>query len=747
MQTASVFCYTTCMIQHRMAARGFALPTIVIATVILFMVLVATISSATSTSVALDNQYYQQLAKDAAESGLAHAQDCLNASGLSALWTGTELHPDTTCAGGVGCTGQAKCYVIQTSTFRSTYTVDSPVSATDNGVKLQATGKVELLRTSTNAVWKTYTAELNQTSKSTIDTDNVVMGGSGDGVYISALGKDGQIWSSGINNYGQLGNGSTSTALNPVRFNAPTTSPFASISAHSSGMGGTLFGITADGNAYGAGINNYGQLGNGTFTSPVSTPTLFILPGGKTARKVVSHSSATFVITTDGNVYAAGACANGLLGYNYTISGCSNQSTPQRVALPTPDTSNPNTLPSDNIVVDGSLVALRMQGGRVYVWGENREGQLARGVANGHTFSSTPLQYGDFGNSNSRRATKVVTDGLTVWVMADDNQIYSSGWSVWGQTGNTLMEIYHPQSGKCIDNNAGDGTTVILNACSQGTSQQWRVLTDSRIQNVASSRCLENTNADGYNIQLNACSTNAQQYWGVFGGAVRYYNIMTLQGGVAAGKSLENEGANGTTIKLYPNNYSSGNQNIMMDSPWISRMDDTCFSGKRPMDAAGDWLSLSFLTDSGELFSAGYNGFGAFGTGTPAKYVPTCAKFGMPNGVTATGFGIGSVGTVNLYAIGSDGGLYMAGNNDYGQLGTNTQNEGNNAGVRRSGVFDTNTPAVSVMSSYGTTVVITASGRIYAWGNNQWGQLGNGTTSRVLVPTLSSLNRNTAENF
>ena len=68
--------------------RGFALPTIVIASLILMMVLVAALSTTTSTRTALEEQYYSQLAREAAEAGWVKAEACLAMTG-TAQWAGS----------------------------------------------------------------------------------------------------------------------------------------------------------------------------------------------------------------------------------------------------------------------------------------------------------------------------------------------------------------------------------------------------------------------------------------------------------------------------------------------------------------------------------------------------------------------------------------------------------------------------------------------------------------------------------
>ena len=56
---------------------GFALPSIMIASVVMLALLATAISSVTSTRTALRSQHYEQLAREAAESGMTVATACL----------------------------------------------------------------------------------------------------------------------------------------------------------------------------------------------------------------------------------------------------------------------------------------------------------------------------------------------------------------------------------------------------------------------------------------------------------------------------------------------------------------------------------------------------------------------------------------------------------------------------------------------------------------------------------------------
>lgn len=100
---------------HKKRSRsvGFALPTILISSVVMLIVLLVAITSTTSVRTAVKDQYYQQLAQVAGEAGVAYAEACLAANDGVPLWSDAKpLTPDTDCAGNVLSTPTAEVLVV-----------------------------------------------------------------------------------------------------------------------------------------------------------------------------------------------------------------------------------------------------------------------------------------------------------------------------------------------------------------------------------------------------------------------------------------------------------------------------------------------------------------------------------------------------------------------------------------------------------------------------------------------------------
>lgn len=196
----------------RRGERGFALPTIVLASVILMMVLAGSLSIASSNSVALHQQQLDQLMREAAEAGLQYANACymqVVGTATAGQWpnTGT-LDTGEDCYGapkaGTNCTtlsAAATCFVVSNGSIRTHFSVTASVGVSGTAyVTLSAIGYADKIRTSDMSV-----AETTQTNvRSNFSTDLYGMV-SGNDTSCSIV--DGKLYCWGWNDYGQVGNG------------------------------------------------------------------------------------------------------------------------------------------------------------------------------------------------------------------------------------------------------------------------------------------------------------------------------------------------------------------------------------------------------------------------------------------------------------------------------------------------------------------------------------------------------------
>jgi alpha-tubulin suppressor-like RCC1 family protein len=83
----------------------------------------------------------------------------------------------------------------------------------------------------------------------------------------------------------------------------------------------------------------------------------------------------------------------------------------------------------------------------------------------------------------------------------------------------------------------------------------------------------------------------------------------------------------------------------------------------------------------------------------------------------------------------SDSQIYTWGSNFYGQLGTGGISSATSVpkGIYTSGVLNGKI-IVKVSSSNSHTLALDCNGKVYAWGKNQYGQLGDGTITSSNLP-------------
>lgn len=144
-------------------------------------------------------------------------------------------------------------------------------------------------------------------------------------LHSCGVSTNGAAYCWGRGNYGQLGNGSTTSSSIPALVNFATGMTLTNITAryyHSCG-------VSTNGDAYCWGRGNFGQLGNGS-TADSEMPVPVNLPNGVTLTNITAGYYHSCGVSTNGTAYCWGYGNDGQLGNGSTA----NRSTPVEVLQP-----------------------------------------------------------------------------------------------------------------------------------------------------------------------------------------------------------------------------------------------------------------------------------------------------------------------------------------------------------------------------------------------------------------------------
>ncbi len=643
--------------------RGFTLPTLLIISTVLMIMGAAILQGTVSVKNALDDQFYNQLAREAAEAGVKFAQSCHD---QGASWS--ELRPETNCAGLIN--GSAPNTVVNTETYQTTFTVGAIDERGDGSTLIMASGFTQLKRRSSGEVYRTYTEILGEATganASTVLPETFAPNQSVHDYAMSGmLGYNNVPYTTGANSNGKLGDGTSSNKSLLEDFKLP-----GGLTARKMVTGNyNTFVIASNGQVYGAGDNTDGQLGDGTTNNTsASNPVRFQLPAGVFAVDLdtggASRGSYTVVVGSNGQLYGSGDNSDRQLD-----SSGNDILTP--IHMPLPGNARVKQATVINGENNNQVVLAVLDDGRVFGRGRNTATQLG-GSSTSDTADRT--SWAQLSLPGGRLGKEVQVGYYNTYILTTDGMVYGFGGGGAGALGN-------------------GGTASAYN-----TAQTFNLPGSLHALSfeVATSSNVSETDSNAYNSAF-VVASNHQVY--------------------GAGQNHKGQLGDGTT--------TNRSTPVKFNLP----------SGLTAQKVSAMYYTTCVLASNKQVYCAGDNKYGQLGIGNTADQ-STAQQFPLPSGVIAVDI---SVGYANVFVMGSDGNVYATGRNDAGQIGDGTTVNRSTPVVVQRPFKEVNRVVRSGSMSHVQTNVLASDGNVWSTGDNNLGQFGNGSTAnKVSTPVLFQL--------
>jgi alpha-tubulin suppressor-like RCC1 family protein len=512
----------------------------------------------------------------------------------------------------------------------------------------------------------------------------VVLGSIAAGYYFNVyLANTGRVFTWGSNAFGQLGDNSITNRTAPASV-LGTTKTFCKILTgqyHS-------IGLDKNGMAWGWGLNSSGQLGDNTATNrytPVS-----VIGTTKTFCEIANGNLASHNLVIDkyGKIWGWGSGAFGRLGNNSTLG----QFTPVSIY-------GTNTFCK---VTVGAVYSVGIdKNGRLWSWGRNANGQLGDNTI---TSRITPVSVA----GTIKTFCKVSAGNLHTHAIDKNGRLWGWGINTFGQLGdNTSSSRRTPVSVLGLvktfcEISAGTQHTLAIDK--NGRLWSWGYGKYGVLGNNDSTQAQKNTPVSVLGTVKTFCKIWAGNFHNI---AIDYkgktwawgYNLY----GIVSNSNVEPKTtpisvtASKTFCKIFV-----GNQNGIG------------------------------LTNNGEIFTWGLNDFGQIGDNTGiGKYNPVSIA-----GSTKTFCQIVN-GYASNYAIDRYGRIWSWGDNTSGKLGDNSITNR----FTPISILGTTKTFCKISTGFQHTAAIDQYGRIWSWGYNFYGQIGDSTTvsKRTPVAVLGAL--------
>ncbi|MBI0090730.1 InlB B-repeat-containing protein, partial [Bifidobacterium sp. W8113] len=396
------------------------------------------------------------------------------------------------------------------------------------------------------------------------------------------------------------------------------------------------------------------------------------------------------------------------------------------------------------VMIDTQGVSLAVgSDGNAYAWGRNNCGQLGDGTT---TTRYTPVMVKTPDRSTYPDLPKdftyvqVSAGGSHSLAIGSDGYVYAWGNNDHGQLGNntksnssTPVRVHGP-------NNSSEGLKAIQVAA--GSWNSMALGADGTVYTWGSI-------SKGYSEDCSSPQTvpttveDPSDASGVFH-AVQISTSWSFDMALGQDGYVYTWGYN-TNGQLGNNTSDTTTTNIFHPTP--SRV----FASSQSTAAAGPWLKAVQVSAGGwhalaidedrNTWAWGRNNNGQLGDGTTIDQTAP-VKVGKPAG-TPTDFTYlqVSAGTFHSLALGSDGNAYAWGSNNYGQLGDWTTDQRRTpVKVSKPAGAPADFTYLQFSPGFYHSVALGSDGYAYAWGFNRYGQLGDNTTNSKRTPVPVAFN-------
>jgi alpha-tubulin suppressor-like RCC1 family protein len=200
---------------------------------------------------------------------------------------------------------------------------------------------------------------------------------------------------------------------------------------------------------------------------------------------------------------------------------------------------------------------------------------------------------------------------------------------------------------------------------------------------------------------------------------------------LAGGGNHATYDADGTLYSCGGNQYGQLGDGSTQPSTTPVRVDG--LDGERVTSLVASWCDTGAVLSDGEYYDWGYDGAGQLGDGRIGASSDVPVRLGLPGPVTQAAEGGSLADNGQTLVLLSDGSVYAWGNDDHYQLGDGrTASEDLPEKILPPAGVTYRTLATGGNTSY----AISTAGKVYAWGNGLVGQLGDGLSTPAKQPVI-----------